>query len=118
MRKRFLGIWKLLSVETVVDGSLSYPYGEHPVGRLAYDDAGRMSVQIMKTGRQSPTDDGCLAYYGTFAVDEENQTVIHHLEACNIPAWIGTEQKRPFEFDGDHLVLNAPSTKLVWERLP
>jgi hypothetical protein len=133
-RKRFIGAWKLLSVEVSVDGNVLHPYGEHPVGRLTYDQAGRMSAQIMRPGRRSSVDDpadisrasadelrqiaeGYLAYYGTFTVDEENKTVIHHVEASMLPAWLGTDQHRQYEFDSPRLVLMAGSSKLVWERL-
>ncbi len=41
-----------------------------------------MSVQVMQPGRQSSNSDGYLAYYGTYTLDEQNETVIHHVEAC------------------------------------
>jgi hypothetical protein len=130
-----IGVWKLLIFEVLVDGNVVYPYGEHPVGRLTYDVAGRMSAQIMQPGRQSSLSDpdaisranandlrqileGYFGYYGSFTVDEENKTVIHHVEACTLPAWVGTDQKRQWEFDGPRLALRAGPNKLVWERLP
>ena len=134
VRKRFIGVWKLLSIETLVDGNVLYLYGEHPVGRLTYDEAGRISAQIMRPGRQSSVTDpdaiscasadelrqiaeGYIGYYGSFTIDEENKTVIHHVEACTLPAWIGTDLKRQYEFDGPRLALRAGPDKLVWERL-
>jgi hypothetical protein len=135
VRKRLIGIWRLLSFDMAVDGNVSQPYGEAPIGRLTYDDAGRMSAQLMKPGRKSSIDDpsevanancdelrqiadGYAGYYGTFTLDEESNTVIHHVEACTLPAWVGTAQTRQYEFVGAHLVLRAGSSKLVWERLP
>jgi hypothetical protein len=135
VRKQLIGVWKLLSLELLVDGNVLYPYGDHPLGRLTYDEAGRISAQIMQPERQSSLSDpdaisrasanelrqiaeGYLGYYGTFTIDEENKTVIHHVEACTLPAWVGTDQKRQWEFDGPRLVLRSGPNKLVWERLP
>jgi hypothetical protein len=36
-RDRLMGVWKLVSIEVMVDGKTLYPYAEHPVGRLTYD---------------------------------------------------------------------------------
>ena len=135
MNLPLIGVWKLFSLEVLVEGSVRYPYGDHPLGRLTYDRAGRMSAQIMQAGRRSSIDDpdaiagasadelrqiaeGYLGYYGSFTIDEENQTVIHHVEACMLPAWVGTEQRRLYEFEGGRLVLRSGAYKLVWERLP
>jgi hypothetical protein len=61
--------------------------------------------------------DGYLGYYGTFSLNEANKSVIHHVEACTLPAWIGTDQTRPYQFVGADLVLRSGSSELVWERL-
>jgi hypothetical protein len=137
VRKRLIGVWKLssISIEVLVDGNVLYPYGEHPIGLLTYDEAGRISAQIMQPGRQSSVSDpaaisrasadelrqiaeGYIGYYGSFTIDEENRTVIHHVEACTLPAWVGTDQKRQYEFAGPRLALRSGPSKLVWERSP
>lgn len=132
-RDRLIGAWRLLSLEMMVDGKILYPLGEHPIGRLTYDAAGRTSAQVMKSGRRSAiTDpsavargtedelrqiaDGYVGYFGSFDVD--GSTVTHHIEACTLPAWTGTDQKRQMEFAGTRLVLRFGPNKLVWERLP
>jgi hypothetical protein len=133
VRKRLLGVWQLLSVEVKAEGKILYPYGENPIGRLTYDEAGRTSAHVMKLGRTSSVKDpgtvsqasdeevrqiadGYIGYYGTFTV--EGETLIHHIEACTLPAWIDTNQKRQYEFAGSQLVLKFASYRLVWERLP
>jgi YD repeat-containing protein len=134
-RKRLIGAWKLASFDVSADGNVLRPYGEHPIGRLTYDAAGRMSAHVMRPGRESSVHDpgavatasyeelrqiadGYVGYCGTFTLDEESNTVIHHVESCTLPAWVGTDQARQYEFVGGHLVLRAGSAKLVWERLP
>jgi hypothetical protein len=132
-RERLIGVWKLISIEVTVEGKILYPYGEHPIGRLTYDRAGRASAHVMKLGRKSSVADpsavagsteeelrqiadGYVGYFGTFEI--EANTVTHHIEACTLPAWTATDQKRQFEFAGNELVLRFGSNKLVWQRLP
>jgi YD repeat-containing protein len=138
-RDRFVGSWKLLSCELkAVDGKISYPYGEQPVGRLSYDKAGRIQALLMRPGRPatynrdslgqlSPQDmrevlRGFAAYYGTFDVDESTKTVIHHVKASIYPSNVGTDLKRTFEFTENRLILNAVIgqgvMRLMWEREP
>lgn len=140
-RSRFLGVWKLIRCERKFpDGRVDYPYGEKPVGRITYDKAGRMSAQLMRPGRRSTMPsgvsliagkasekeiheavDGFIAYFGTFDVDETTQTVIHHVQACLVPSWVGTDLKRAYRFNANRLVLTAAAAgvvELTWEREP
>ena len=138
---KFVGVWKLVSFEQrTTAGALTYPMGQKPVGRLTYDASGHMSAQIMLPDRTrfdapskvrgSPEQkiaafDGYTAYYGTYTVDDAHRTVIHHVEASLYPNWVGTEQRRLFEFSEGKLILRAvngsggPGTegRLVWERV-
>ena len=55
VRKRFIGMWKLTSGKSTdqATGVVSYPWGRTPFGRLLYDDAGRVFVQLMNPGRRT-----------------------------------------------------------------
>ena len=139
VRDHFIGVWKLLRCERKAkDGAVDYPYGEKPVGRITYDKAGRMSAQLMRPGRHSTVPpgsnliaakasaaeireavDGFIAYFGTFDVDESKHTVIHHVQACLVPSWVGTDLHRTYRFDANRLILTATTTgvlELTWER--
>lgn len=141
VRDLFVGGWRLVSYEyRALDGKITHPMGEAPVGRLTYDASGRMSVQIMAQKRASfarermaesaPAEkqtafDSYLAYYGRYAVDEEARKVIHYVEASLFPNWSGTQQERRFEFaSGGRLILSAKfllrgvetEARLLWER--
>jgi hypothetical protein len=136
LRDQFIGAWRLVSCERKSPaGEVMYPYGMDPVGRIVYDVAGRMSVHIMRRDRPKfGSDDrrkgtpeeikaafeGFIGYYGTYDVDEKDGIVVHHVEVCSFPNWVGTDQKRLFRFEGLQLVLltgAAPTdTRLVWER--
>jgi hypothetical protein len=144
-RKKFIGVWKLVSGVSTdeVTGEVRYPWGKNPVGRLSYDEAGRVFAQLMNPDRRSvggvsdrgaaaalaaaSGDDlremltGFNAYFGTFDVDEPSRTVIHHLQSALIPSWVGSDQRRKYEFSGrDRLIiLNTASQaayRLVWHR--
>lgn len=141
VRDLFVGGWRLISYEyRTLDGKVTHPMGEAPIGRLVYDASGRMSVQIMAQkrstfakermaegtpGEKHAAFDGYLAYYGRYAVDEVEGKVIHYIEASLFPNWSGTQQERKFEFaSGGRLVLSAKfvlrsvetEAKLTWER--
>jgi hypothetical protein len=139
VRDRFIGVWKLIRCERKFkDGRIDYPYGERPVGRITYDRAGRMSAQLMRPDRRSTVPpgvsliagnasaeeihqavDGFIAYFGAFDVDASTQTVIHHVQACLVPSWVGTDLKRTYRFNANRLVLTAVTSSVVeltWER--
>ena len=147
VRDKLVGVWKLVSSESreKASGKVSYPYGKNPVARLTYDAAGRMSAQLMNRERrvvggpptrgsaaairEASTEDmrailnGFTAYFGTFDVDEAAGTVIHHVQGALIPSWVGSDQRRQYEFAGSNrLVLTASFdqsvSRLIWEREP
>ena len=144
-RKKLIGVWKLVSgvAKHEVTGAVRYPWGEKPVGRLSYDDAGRVFAQLMNPGRRSVGGaansgsasaiesasaeemremlTGFNAYFGTFDIDEQSKTVIHHLQSALIPSWVGSNQRRQYEFSskGELIILNTASQeayRLVWQR--
>jgi hypothetical protein len=144
-RRKFIGMWKLISGEAKDQktGEVQYPWGKNPFGRLLYDETGRVFVQLMNPGRRvvggaanrgaaaaiasSSADDlrdmltGFNAYFGTFEVDQSAGTVIHHLQSALIPSWVGTDQRRRYEFSpaGELIILNTAGGadyKLVWQR--
>ncbi|HTS37713.1 MAG TPA: lipocalin-like domain-containing protein [Candidatus Solibacter sp.] len=145
-RQRFVGAWKLISVETIkANGEVIYPfYGKKPEGLLAYDASGWMTVQIVSDPRPSvpKTDsregfmaappgekltavEGYYAYYGTWTADAGNQTVIHHIVQSLYPGERGEDGTRHVVFEGNRLILTAKThemgeehqRKLVWERV-
>ncbi|HVG21305.1 MAG TPA: lipocalin-like domain-containing protein [Blastocatellia bacterium] len=130
----FIGAWRLVSVEDrEPDGSLTNPYGERPVGLLLYDEAGSMSVQIMRSDRQhlSSNDwgeipaeeikaaaEGFTAFFGTYEVNEAEAVIIHRVEGHFLPNSVGKELKRGYEFSGSRLILRPSDSRTVtWERV-
>ncbi len=137
-----VGTWRLESAEfTGSDGSISYPYGESPVGIVTYDAGGHMSVQLMREERahfdsNDPTMgnadeiraafEGIITYFGAYLVDEGLHRVTHRLEGCSFPNWEGTELSRHYAIEGDLLTLTTDPMQvggtgitgvLVWRRI-
>lgn len=118
---RLLGTWRLVSVEARgVDGAVTLPYGREPVGYLTYTAEGRMAVSIMRApaprvksgdlflGAAEALGAGhaYIGYSGTVAV--EGDTVVHTLDTCSYPNWVGTVQRRRFQLEADSLTLTTP----------
>jgi len=139
---KLAGSWKLISFHSKdPGGQIAYPFGKDARGRLIYEPDGRMAVQLMNPNRPGFASDdplvtseaevraafgGYTAYYGTYSVNPDDRTIVHHIEAALLPNWVGAHQQRLFEFDGKYLTLKGPLllggvlwvVSLVWERLP
>jgi hypothetical protein len=103
VRARLLGTWRLVSWQSIAaDGTVSYPLGEHAVGQLMYDDNGRVSAQLVRSGqhkfgsddwREAGVEERAAAwlnyfgYFGTFTVDSEHGAVTHHINRVGFPTW-------------------------------
>jgi hypothetical protein len=136
MKAALIGNWRLISYETTeTGGRRGKPYGD-AVGRLSYDERGNMSGQVMRPDRaRVELGDGnaqqvraaylgYIAYFGTYEVTPDGESVVHHVQGALNPAWVGGDQVRRLRFDGDRLVLSADVPKggdvvthvLTWER--
>jgi hypothetical protein len=121
-----VGTWKVVAYEDRTEGQpVKYQYGEKPRGQLTYDATGHMSIQLMKVPhpkiasgdeeKATPAEKAALydayaAYFGTYTVDAKRSVVIHHVEGDLYDVFIGTDQERPFELQGDRLVLRPKWT--------
>ena len=136
MRDRLIGNWRLVSYETTeTGGRRGKPYGD-AVGRLSYDERGNMSGQVMRPDRARVELGegnaqqvraaylGYIAYFGTYEVAPDGQSVVHRVHGALNPAWVGGDQVRRMRFDGERLILSADVKKagetvthvLTWER--
>jgi len=142
--KLIVGTWRMVGVETrVVDGSgpTTFPRGKQPTGFIIYDSQGRMWVQIMNSDEVRPPRKGegpmnekeqaqayatYTAYFGRYTVNEEDQSVTHHVEGSVNPRNIGNGMHRFVEVSADRLSLNTFAkgqdgkervTLRMWERV-
>ena len=103
---KLAGSWKLISFHIQdPSGQKAYPFGKDARGRISYEPDGRMAVQLMNPDRPGFTSGdplvtseaevrsafgGYTAYYGTYSVNPDEQTIVHHIEAALLPNWVGT----------------------------
>ena len=135
-----VGTWRLVTLESrTADGQVSYPWGKDTVGYIMYNGDGYMSVAIMGSNRsefasgdikggsteeKAAAADTYISYCGRYGV--RGDTVIHHIELSLFPNWVGVDQKRFLQFDGNRLLLSTPpilvegteqTSHLIWERV-
>lgn len=128
IRQQFIGDYELVSYVTFPEqgGEVNMDY----IGRLSYDAFGNMSGLGMPRslpGRQQQSGQRLMegfAYWGKVSYNLELQQVIHHVEGSPmVPAWVGGDNIRLFEFDGDILKLSLKNAQgrvtgtLTWQRL-
>ncbi|MCX6598942.1 MAG: lipocalin-like domain-containing protein [Acidobacteria bacterium] len=136
VREKLLGIWELTGYDLrAADGKVTYPFGQTPVGRIAYMAGGQMDAQLMRPGLAKFASDnrylvqpaeavaamkGYMGYFGTFTVDEARGVVIHHVKGASFPNYVGTDQVRKYRFEGDRLTLEADTAagqaRVYWKR--
>ena len=122
LQQALAGTWKLISAEDVVNGAwVPYTFGNPPSGYFIYNENGIASVQIMTTPPvtlttpDTPTAaealeiyNGYIAYYGTWTADAVNLTV--NVTGAWDPSQVGTAQVRPYQLDGDTLIIGDQVT--------
>ena len=126
--ERFVGDYALISYVTFPEAgpAVDMEY----VGRLSYDRAGNMSGLGMPSGLPEREREagsrltGGFAYWGKVTVDEAKKIVIHHVEGSPLmPGWVGGDNVRFYEFEGDLLRLSLKNAEgrttatLTWRRL-
>jgi hypothetical protein len=118
-----VGTWRILRQVGVGDSSSTsrLPFGAAPLGYIVYDATGHVFFQVARrnspsqapTGRWRRADSSALqqvltdasAYFGTYTIDAESGTMVHHIES-EIPPNQGTiEMATPYQVRGDTLVL-------------
>jgi len=122
-----LGTWKLVSFEYKSNEELLfYPYGKNPSGRMYYDKEGFMAIIISRKDRPllSASDDlikvrehekarlpkGFIAYSGKYEIFTDK--IVHHLDICFIPNWVGTAREFYYTFNNEYLLLSTPLQEL------
>lgn len=150
--KLFIGAFNLLNITRTQNDAIiaDITYGEHPAGVISYTPTGYMSAVLTATDpelrpqeltlpaqtNQSVTEwaevgEHTLAYSGPFRFsridsnDGKKGEVIHGpLLTATLPRFVGSLQKRQFEFSEDNKFLtlignlgNGVVDTLVWQRL-
>ena len=115
-----VGTWRVTSFSTLSleTNEISRPFGENPIGYIQYSPGKHVVVFVSEGNPRKPagfpyTDAeraeihrGIFgAYAGTYSV--EGNKVIHHIVASWRPDWIGDDQIRYIEVDGNNLTIKT-----------
>jgi hypothetical protein len=134
--EKLLGAWDVVSCfETRRDGGIDFPLGADAVGKLIYTADGHVSAQLFRRDAKRFHDEDSrnaseaesaavwkdyFGYFGTFSVDVQAQTIIHHIEGASFPNLVGTDQVRRYRLEGEQLILDADTAwgnvQAVWRR--
>lgn len=135
-RETLIGTWKLVeySIENTKNPKERfYPMGKDATGFIMYAPDGYMSAQMMAANRPSYKSGGLhtgtvdemslaakgyMAYSGQYEVNEETQTLTHHMDVSMNPTWLGQAQERYIKLDDNKIIITAPNNSaiLIWER--
>lgn len=138
-KQDIVGGWTLREWSIAGNGRVSHPFGDAPIGVLAYTQDDCMSAQLM-SGADMSLDGAPLrglsaeqnqalverffAYAGRYRI--EDNTIVHEVSVSLNPDFIGREQVRHASLQGDCLELTGYERdaagrerihKLVWERM-
>jgi hypothetical protein len=120
------GTWLMdAAYEIHPDGSRSTNYGEHPLGLLSVDAAGRYNMQIFRPDRPAfasgdkarGTPDeyreaviGSSTHFGSVSVDRAKHQLIFEIKAASFPNWEGKRQVRDYTFEDGLLTYAVPGS--------
>jgi hypothetical protein len=140
LQHQLVGTWRLVAAgQQLADGSRGPDpqAGWHGIGYIMYTRSGHMCAVITNPDRPqwkvpaAPTDaevraafEGLVSYCGTYAINEQEHYVVHHLEMGRDPNAAGTVRKRYVTINGKRLVLRpdplpvgVKDWTVEWERV-
>jgi Asp-tRNA(Asn)/Glu-tRNA(Gln) amidotransferase A subunit family amidase len=134
MKGKFIGTWKLVAIRNRdwATGAETPATPAADNGQLVYSANGRLSVQIVRVGRDklpAGSAQGFSSYFGTWELKPDEGCMIHHQDGNLSVAGVGQAGKRYYSFDEKGwLSLATPPRKgtdgrdmssvFVWERIP
>ncbi|MTW11745.1 hypothetical protein GM658_14155 [Pseudoduganella eburnea] len=126
LKEQIVGTWTYVSVDLIrADGTREALFGPDPQGQASFDANGRYILMTSRAGqarfassnRMEATPEeskavvqATIAHFGSYSVDEANQTITFHIQTSTFPNWNGTEQKRPFTISADELRWKTPAS--------
>ena len=123
-----MGTWKAVAWESLrANGQIVSWMGIHPTGLLIYHPNGLMAAQFMADPRPMFTKDpftmpppydefrsaffGYYAYWGTYAIDDAGDGVVHNVLGSLRPGAVGLSYARSPSIVETKLIITTPSYK-------
>ena len=122
-----VGTWKLIEISDLdtLTGKWIYRYGKDPRGYFTYTNSGVVNINISTDNPLIVPEEASkkysinlfdyirtnsFGYFGTYTVDWEKSTVVHHVTGGTIPWYTDTDQPRPFFLKNDTLLISDKKT--------
>jgi 3-hydroxyacyl-CoA dehydrogenase len=134
IKEQLIGAWELIEYVSTSNSDPTqkhYPLGNHIQGMLIYSSNGFMTAHLQLPGQtpfqsenpfngsereSAEADRRCLAYSGSFVVEEggESPLIHHQIINCTFPNWQGTSQGRfaSIDINGNGTVLTLTPAEL------
>lgn len=126
-RSKFVGRWKLDFCVGKSGNKVSHPLGTDPFGMLTYTEQYMMvfiasaaripfstvDIRAIPAGEILADFPEFETYCGSYAIDDGEKIITHHIENSKIPNHIGTEFHRRFSFRDGKLFLESTSSMLL-----
>lgn len=113
-----VGMWEIVEYsQTEQDSGIVRFANDRPSGHLVYTANGRMVAWVTRNDRPAselvPSDAVRVAWQKAIIAGYSGRytlkpgTVTHHVELAWNPAWVGTDQVRRYQLDGDRLTIHT-----------
>jgi len=132
LKGQLVGTWTLVSCDATL-GNAKPPYCINPSGILMLNPDGRYAMLIAARGRpgdvrassaaQAPAEtiklvaQGLLANFGTWSVNEENETITRHVEGALFPSIEGIDLEAAVSLNGDEVKFVGQGGSRVFRRV-
>lgn len=141
MKDKLINTWSLVSFVIRKDsGETIYPFGKNATGMLIYTSSGNFAAQVMRNDRPifksgdqmkgsseeiEASFKGVISYFGHYTFNENENTILHHVEGSLFPNWKGLTMKRFVQLKNNMLELSTEPTTwggensigmLVWKQ--
>ena len=126
-KEQLVGSWILVSLTAGNGAKQTLPYGANPKGTMMVDANGRFSITVVRSdlprfasdNRMTGTPEenmaivqGCVAYFGTYSIDEATHVITVNVEGSTFPNFDGGTQTRILSFNGDEMTYLNPTPSM------
>ena len=126
-KEQLVGSWILVSLTAGDGAKQTLPYGPNPKGTMMVDANGRFSITVVRSdlprfasdNRMTGTPEenmaivqGCIAYFGTYSIDEATHVITVNVEGSTFPNFDGGTQTRILSFNGDEMTYLNPTPSM------
>ena len=126
-KEQLVGSWILVSLTAGNGAKQTLPYGANPKGTMMVDANGRFSITVVRSdlprfgsdNRMTGTAEenmaivqGCIAYFGTYSIDEATHVITVNVEGSTFPNFDGGTQTRILSFNGDEMTYLNPTPSM------